>query len=303
MHYSVLLNETISGLKIKSEGKYIDCTLGYAGHSKEILKHLNNKGFLFAFDQDVNAVNYSEKILSNISSNYKIINDNFVNIKKYINEEVDGIIFDLGVSSPQLDDAKRGFSFHKDAKLDMRMNEKAAPSAYEVVNNYPLEKLIHIFYVYGEEKYSKDIAKAIVKYRENKKIETTLELVSIIQNNVPASYRNKTHPARKVFQAIRIEVNNELDILESSIKDAFSLLKSGGRMCIITFHSLEDRIVKNVFRKLSTDDPLSKNLPIVPIEMKCKAKLVTRKPIVASEEELKENNRSRSAKLRIIEKL
>lgn len=302
MHYSVLLYESISGLNIKSDGKYVDCTLGYAGHSKEILKKLDT-GFLYAFDQDINAVEYSKNELGKISSNFKIFNDNFVNIKKYINEGIDGILFDLGVSSPQLDNTDRGFSFHKDAKLDMRMNVNASFSAYDVVNSYSLEKLIDIFYVYGEEKYSRSIAKGIVKYRESKKIESTLELVKIIQENVPISYRNKTHPARKVFQAIRIEVNNELGILESSILDAFSLLKSGGRMCIITFHSLEDRIVKNVFRKLTSDDVSAKNLPIVPKQLMKKAILINRKPIVASVKELDENNRSRSAKLRIIEKL
>lgn len=303
MHYSVLLNESIEALDIKSEGTYVDCTLGYAGHSKVLLSKLNKKGFLFAFDQDDSAIKYSEKELSNISDNYKLIHDNFKNIKKYINEEVDGIIYDLGVSSPQLDEEERGFSFHKDAKLDMRMNRDNPLNAEIVVNEYPLEKLIDIFYFYGEEVNAKAIAKAIVKQRKNKRIETTLELAEIIKNNVPISYRNKSHPARKVFQAIRIEVNDELNILEKSLKDAFSLLKSKGRMCVITFHSLEDRIVKNVFKELCTDSEISKNLPVVPENLKKKARLINKKPIVASNHELAENNRSRSAKLRILEKL
>lgn len=303
MHKSVLLKESINGLNIKSEGIYIDATLGYAGHSKEILKKLDKKGFLFAFDQDMDAIKYSDVCLRKISDNYKLIHDNFKNIKKYITEEVDGIIYDLGVSSPQLDNSERGFSFHKDGVLDMRMNKESKLTAYDVVNTYPLEKLIDIFYIYGEEVNAKAIAKGIVRRREEKKITTTLELAEVIKENVPISYRNKTHPARKIFQAIRIEVNDELNILETSLLDAFSLLKSGGRMCVISFHSLEDRIVKNVFKRLTSDDEVAKRLPIVPEELKKKAKLISKKAILPSGEELKENNRSRSAKLRIIEKV
>ncbi len=302
MHKSVLLKESINALKIKSDGKYIDATLGYAGHSSEILKKLDTNGFLYAFDQDSEAIDYSDKVLSKIGNNYKLIHDNFKNIKKHVNESVDGILFDLGVSSPQLDNGERGFSFHKDGKLDMRMNKDSSLTAYYVVNNYPLEKLIDIFYIYGEEVNAKAIAKAIVRKREEKSIETTLELAQIIKENVPISYRKKSHPARKVFQAIRIEVNNELGILENSIRDAFSLLKSGGRMCIITFHSLEDRIVKNIFKELTSDDDATKNLPVVPKEFMKKAVNVG-KVIKPTEEEIKENNRSRSAKLRVIEKL
>lgn len=303
MHKSVLLKESINGLNIKSEGIYIDATLGYAGHSKEILKKLDKKGFLFAFDQDMDAIKYSDVCLRKISDNYKLIHDNFKNIKKYITEEVDGIIYDLGVSSPQLDNSERGFSFHKDGVLDMRMNKESKLTAYDVVNTYPLEKLIDIFYIYGEEVNAKAIAKGIVRRREEKKITTTLELAEVIKENVPISYRNKTHPARKIFQAIRIEVNDELNILETSLLDAFSLLKSGGRMCVISFHSLEDRIVKNVFKRLTSNDEVAKRLPIVPEELKKKAKLISKKAILPSGGELKENNRSRSAKLRIIEKV
>ena len=300
MHKSVLLEESIDGLNIKPDGKYVDCTLGYAGHSSEILKKLGTKGFLFAFDQDMEAVNYSTKKLESISNNFKIFDTNFKNIKNCIDTKVDGILFDLGVSSPQLDDASRGFSFHNDARLDMRMDKRQKLSAYEVVNEYSYEKLIDILFNYGEETNAKSIAKAIIN---NRPIETTLELAEIIKENVPISYRNKSNPSRKTFQAIRIEVNNELGILENTMLDAFDLLNSGGRLVVITFHSLEDRIIKNIFRKLTSDDELSKKLPVVPDEMKAKAKLITKKPLIASNKELEENNRSRSAKLRIIEKI
>ena len=299
MHKSVLLIESINGLNIKPDGTYIDCTLGYAGHSKEILKR-ETEGFLFAFDQDEEAVKYSYDKLSKIGNNFKIFHTNFRNIKECITDKVDGILFDLGVSSPQLDDASRGFSFHKDAPLDMRMDKRQELDAYKVVNTYPLEKLIDILYIYGEEVNAKSIAKGIIS---NRPINTTLELADVIKENVPISYRKKSNPCRKTFQAIRIEVNSELSILEKSLMDAFSLLKPNGRMCVITFHSLEDRIVKNVFKKLCSDDINSKNLPVVPLEMRAKAKLITKKPIIPSDSELELNNRSRSAKLRIIEKL
>lgn len=300
MHKSVLLIESINGLNIKPDGTYIDCTLGYAGHSGEILKRLETEGFLFAFDQDEEAVNFSYDKLSKIGNNFKIFHNNFRNIKECITDKVDGILFDLGVSSPQLDDASRGFSFHKDAPLDMRMDKRQELDAYKVVNTYPLEKLIDILYIYGEEVNAKSIAKGIIS---NRPINTTLELADVIKENVPISYRKKSNPCRKTFQAIRIEVNSELSILEKSLMDAFSLLKPNGRMCVITFHSLEDRIVKNVFKKLCSDDINSKNLPVVPLEMRAKAKLITKKPIIPSGNELELNNRSRSAKLRIIEKL
>ena len=279
MHKSVLLIESINGLNIKPDGTYIDCTLGYAGHSGEILKRLETEGFLFAFDQDEEAVKYSYDKLSKIGNNFKIFHTNFRNIKECITDKVDGILFDLGVSSPQLDDASRGFSFHKDAPLDMRMDKRQELDAYKVVNTYPLEKLIDILYIYGEEVNAKSIAKGIIS---NRPINTTLELADVIKENVPISYRKKSNPCRKTFQAIRIEVNSELSILEKSLMDAFSLLKPNGRMCVITFHSLEDRIVKNVFKKLCSDDINSKNLPVVPLEMRAKAKLITKKPIIPS---------------------
>ena len=252
MHISVLLNECIDNLNIKEDGIYVDATLGYAGHSSQILKRIA-RGCLFAFDQDGEAIEYSTKILDQINDNYEIINSNFVNIKEELEKRnikgVDGILFDLGVSSPQLDEEERGFSFHKDAKLDMRMNQKQELSAFEVVNTYPKEKLMKIFFEYGEEKFSKSIAEAICKYRETKQIETTLELTEIIRNSVPEKYRRLHHPARKVFQAIRIEVNDELNVLQKALDASLELLNPGGRLCVISFHSLEDRIVKNTFKK------------------------------------------------------
>ena len=297
-HKSVLLDEVINYLDIHEDGTYVDATLGYAGHSGEVLKRLNEKGFLFAFDQDIEAIKYSNKKLSEINDNFIIINDNFCNMKKYINKEVDGIMFDLGVSSPQLDEAERGFSFHKDAVLDMRMDKSNLLDARKVVNEYSYNDLVRIFYKFGEEKYSKSIASAIIKARP---INTTLELAEVIKSSVPISYRNKSHPARKVFQAIRIEVNHELDILESSINDAFDLLNVGGRLVVITFHSLEDKIVSNVFKKLCSDDESTKKLPFVPEELKAKAKMIVK--LTPSEEEIDENNRSRSSKLRVIERV
>ena len=298
MHTSVLLNESIESLNIKGNGKYIDATLGYAGHSSEILRRLEKEGFLFAFDQDEEAVKFSTEKLNKINSNFKIFHTNFKNMKEYIDEKVDGILFDLGVSSPQLDETERGFSYHNDAPLDMRMDKRQKLNAYDVVNNYDIEKLIKIFYEYGEEKYSRNIAREIIK---NRPINTTLELAEIIKSSVPEKYRNSAHPARKVFQAIRIEVNQELEILEQALLDAFSLLNSGGRISAITFHSLEDRIVKNVFKKLTEEDEVSKKLPTTKTNQK--AKLITKKPIIPSEKELEKNRRSRSAKLRVIEKI
>ena len=297
-HKSVLFNEVIDYLNV-SEGKtYIDATVGYAGHSGEILRKLNKKGFLFAFDQDEDAIDYSNKKLSGISDNFKIIKSNFKDMKKYINEQVDGILFDLGVSSPQLDEAERGFSFHKDAPLDMRMDKSSDFSAMNVVNEYSYEKLVDIFYRFGEEDFAKPIAKAIIN---NRPITRTLELVEVIKNSVPMSYRNNHHPARKVFQAIRIEVNHELDILENSLRDAFDLLKIGGRLEVISFHSLEDKIVAKVFKDLCSDDESVKHLPIVPEDKKARAKKIAK--ITPSNEELEDNNRSRSSKLRVIERL
>ena len=297
-HKSVLLNEVIEYLNLKQGGKYIDATVGYGGHSSHILKEIGKEGVLFAFDQDDEAISYSTKRLSKIGDNFTIFKSNFVNMKKYVNEKVDGILFDLGVSSPQLDDGDRGFSFHKDAVLDMRMDKNNPLNARKIVNEYSYDDLVRIFYKFGEEKYSKPIAKAIINSRP---INTTLELAEIIKESVPISYRNKSHPARKVFQAIRIEVNHELDILESSLSDAFDLLNVGGRLVVITFHSLEDKIVSNVFKKLCSDDESTKKLPFVPEDLKAKAKMIVK--LTPSEDEINENNRSRSSKLRVIERV
>ena len=297
-HKSVLLNEVIEYLNLKQGGKYIDATVGYGGHSSHILKEIGKEGVLFAFDQDDEAISYSTKRLSKIGDNFTIFKSNFVNMKNYVNEKVDGILFDLGVSSPQLDDGDRGFSFHKDAVLDMRMDKNNPLDARKVVNEYSYNDLVRIFYKFGEEKYSKSIAKAIINSRP---INTTLELAEIIKESVPISYRNKSHPARKVFKAIKIEVNHELDILESSLSDAFDLLNVGGRLAVITFHSLEDKIVSNVFKKLCSDDESTKRLPFVPEELKAKAKMIVK--LTPSEDEINENNRSRSSKLRVIERV
>ena len=306
MHVSVLLNESIENLNIKEDGIYVDCTLGFAGHSKEILKRIK-KGKLFAFDQDGEAINYSKKILDQISGNYEIIKSNFAFIKSELNkrgiEKVDGVLFDLGVSSVQLDEAERGFSFHKDAKLDMRMDTDQSFSAYDVVNDYSKEELETIFFKYGEEKYSRSIASAIVRERENKKIETTLELTEIIRDSVPEKYRRTHHPARKVFQAIRIEVNKELDVFTKSLNDAIDMLNPGGRICVITFHSLEDRICKNIFKEKSEIDSVFKGLPDkdIPLEYRPELKLITK--VKPSKKELEDNNRSRSSILRVAEKM
>lgn len=306
MHISVLLKESIESLNIKEDGTYVDCTLGYAGHSGEILKRIK-RGSLFAFDQDQKAINYSQEKLSSIGANFTIIKSNFCHLKEKLKElgidEVDGILFDLGVSSPQLDEKERGFSYHQDAKLDMRMDQDNPFSAYEVVNNYSEQELSKIFFQYGEEKFSKSIAKNIVKSREEKPIETTLELVEVIKHSVPEKYSREKHPARKVFQAIRIEVNSELEILEQSIRDAASILKKGGRLSVITFHSLEDRIVKNTFKELTEIDSKVKGLPNIPESYLPDYKLITNKAISPSQEELDNNNRSRSSKLRVIERI
>ena len=297
-HKSVLLEEVIEYLNVSEGKKYIDATVGYAGHSGEILKKLNKKGFLFAFDQDDEAIEASQKKLSTIADNFKIIKSNFVNMKDYINEKVDGILFDLGVSSPQLDEDERGFSFHKDAKLDMRMDKDNPLNAYIVVNEYSYEKLVKILREYAEESFAPSIVKSIIN---NRPINTTLELAEIIKNSVPISYRNKSHPARKTFQAIRIEVNHELDILEESLRNAFDLLNVGGRLCVISFHSLEDKIVSKVFNDLCSDDESARKLPIVPEHLKAKAKKIAK--VTPSQEELDDNYRSRSSKLRVIERI
>lgn len=305
LHKSVLLTESIENLNIKDGGIYVDATMGYGGHSKEILKK-NKTGFLYGFDQDEYAVDYSNKFLKEFGTNFHIIKSNFANLKselaKYGVEKIDGILFDLGVSSVQLDQDERGFSFHKDARLDMRMDRDNPISAYEVVNSYSLNDLIRILRDYGEEKYAVSIAKNIVKYRENKNIETTFELVDIIKKSMPMKAMRDGHPARKTFQAIRIEVNHELDVISVALKDAIDMLNVGGRICVITFQSLEDRIVKNTFREYSEVDSKIKNLPFIPSQYMPKLKIIS-KGIVASKEELDENYRAHSARLRVAEKI
>lgn len=297
MHISVLLEESIKYLNLKPNSQIVDCTLGYGGHSSKILERIPG-GFLYAFDQDEEAIKEAEKKLKKISKNYKIINKNFVNIKKELPNKVDGILFDLGVSSPQLDEDYRGFSYHNDATLDMRMDQRQKLDAKTVVNEYPYEKLVKIFKEYGEEKYSVSIAKEIVKKRP---INTTIELAEIIKESVPESYRRKSHPARKIFQAIRIEVNDELNVFRKALIDSLELLKKGGRICVITFHSLEDRICKEEFRKLSELPNELQGLPIIPDEYKPKFKVIAN--IKPSEEEIKSNKRARSARLRVIERI
>ncbi len=304
MHKSVLLQECIENLNLKEDSIIVDATLGYAGHSSEILKRIP-KGHLFAFDQDEEAIKASREKLDTIASNYTIIKSNFVHLKEELEknniQQIDGILFDLGVSSPQLDEDYRGFSFHKDAKLDMRMDMTNDLSAYQVVNEYSKEELTNIFFQYGEEKYANSIARKIVEYRETKKIETTLELVEIIKSAVPEKYKREKHPARKVFQAIRIEVNHELEVFEKALIDSLSLLNVNGRICVITFHSLEDKICKNIFKESSEIREELKHLPVVPKEYLPNFKVIhTLKP---TKQELLENPRSRSAKLRVIERI
>ena len=306
MHYTVMKNESIEALNLQESGVYVDCTLGYAGDSTEILKRVK-RGFLFAFDQDSEAIAWSEQKLKNVASNFEIIKSNFKNIKEELNKrgvnEVDGILFDLGVSSPQLDCDYRGFSYHKNARLDMRMDLSSDFSAYDVVNTYSEDKLNDIIFRYGEEKYARRIAKNIVKKRLIKPIETTFDLLDIIKESIPFKDRRDKHPGKKTFQAIRIEVNHELEVLEIGLRDALSLLKVGGRVVVISFHSLEDKIVKSIFREVSEVDPKLKGLPDVPDELLPDYRIVNNKAIVPTEKELEENNRSRSSKLRIIERI
>ena len=305
-HISVLLEESISSLNLKDDSIIVDCTLGYGGHSSNILARIK-KGFLFAFDQDSEAIRHSTDRLNAVGTNFTIIKSNFVHLKEKLNElnvnQVDGVLFDLGVSSPQLDDGERGFSYHEDARLDMRMDQDNPLSAYEVVNNYSKEELSRIFFKYGEDKFSNNIAKKIVEYREAKPIETTLELVEIIKMAVPMKFRKEKHPARQIFQAIRIEVNKELDVIEPALEQALSMLKVGGRVAVITFHSLEDRLVKNYFKEKCAIDERLKGMPNIPEQYLPDFSLVVNKAISPSEEELENNPRARSAKLRVIERI
>jgi 16S rRNA (cytosine1402-N4)-methyltransferase len=305
-HVTVLLNEAVDGLNINADGIYVDCTLGGAGHSSLILSKLSEKGKIIAFDQDIVALQNAKEKLND--DRVTFVKSNFSYLKEQLDllgiSKVDGILFDLGVSSPQLDTPERGFSYHNDAPLDMRMDETSPFTAYNVVNEWPYEKLVKIFFTYGEEKFSKQIARNIERNREVKPIETTLELVEIIKDSIPAAARRTGgHPAKRIFQSIRIAVNDELSVFENALEQCLEVLNVGGRISVITFHSLEDRICKQFFKEQSTMPTLPRGLPVIPEGFMPALKLITRKPMLPSEDELEHNNRARSAKLRIAEKL
>jgi len=309
-HYTVLKKETVEGLAIKPDGIYVDCTLGGAGHSEYLLSQLGPDGHLYAFDQDQKALDFAKQRLQSFVDKGQVtfIKSNFRELKSKLAEldvmKVDGILYDLGVSSPQLDEAERGFSYHQDAPLDMRMDQSASFSAHDLVNTYSYNELVKIFFRYGEEKFSKQIAREIERVRANKPIDTTAALVEIIKTAIPAPARRKGgHPAKRIFQAIRIAVNDELGAVEESLEQAIELLAIHGRISVITFHSLEDRLVKNIFKEYSQVKELPPGLPVIPNEYQPMLIVINRKPITASELELEENNRSRSAKLRIVEKV
>lgn len=307
-HMSVLLNECIEGLDIKATGTYVDGTLGGAGHAKEVCNRLSTQGHFIGIDQDLNALAVSTERLKEVNPKVTIVRSNFENVASILEdvspEGIDGMLIDLGVSSHQLDEPSRGFSYMHDAKLDMRMNQESSFSAYEVVNEYSEEELFRVIKDYGEDNWAKRIANFIVEARKEKPLETTYELVEVIKKAIPAKARREgPHPAKRTFQAIRIEVNREIDIIEPTILDAIKFLKPGGRLCIITFHSLEDRIVKHTYKTLEDPCTCPKHFPVCVCGKKTEVKVITRKPILPSKEELEINPRARSAKLRIIEKL
>lgn len=308
-HITVLLHETVDMLDIKPDGVYVDATLGGAGHSEYLLSKLGSNGHLYAFDQDQKAIDNAQVRLKEAIAEGKVtfIKDNFRNLTSNLAAhgvtEIDGILYDLGVSSPQLDERERGFSYKKDAPLDMRMNRDQALSAYDVVNTYDYHDLVRIFFKYGEDKFSKQIARKIEQARQIKPIETTTELAEIIKSAKPAKeLKKKGHPAKQIFQAIRIEVNDELGAADESIQQALDLLAVDGRISVITFHSLEDRLTKQLFKEASTVD-VPKGLPFIPDDLQPKMELVNRKPILPTEQELAVNNRSHSAKLRVARKI
>lgn len=305
-HVSVMLNETIDYLNIKEDGVYVDCTLGGAGHALYLLNQLNDKGRLIAIDQDLTAIENAKEVLKEHLHKVTFVHNNFRELTNILNEleieKVDGIYYDLGVSSPQLDVPERGFSYHNDAKLDMRMDQTQSLSAYEVVNQWSYEALVRIFFRYGEEKFSKQIARRIEAHREQQPIETTLELVDVIKEGIPAKARRKGgHPAKRVFQAIRIAVNDELSAFEDSVEQAIECVKVGGRISVITFHSLEYRLCKQIFQEFEKGPDVPRGLPVIPEAYTPKLKRVNRKPITATDDDLNENNRARSAKLRVAE--
>ncbi len=309
-HVTVLLKEAVAGLNVQPTGTYVDATLGGGGHSGEILQHLTS-GHLYSFDQDKTAIDYNQQHLSAAikAGKLTLVEDNFRHLKVALARagvrQINGIVYDLGVSSPQFDDAKRGFSYQHDAPLDMRMNQDQSLSAMQVVNEWPYERLVRILYRYGEERFAKQIARKIERRRQRHPIKTTFELVEVIKEAIPAAARRHGgHPAKKSFQAIRIAVNDELGALEESLEQAFDLLKIGGRISVITFQSLEDRLVKTMFREQSSlSADLPQGLPVIPAGMEPHFKLINKKPILPSAQELAHNHRAHSAKLRIIEKI
>ena len=304
-HIPVLYYETLDNLVINPDGIYIDCTLGGGSHSEGILERLSDKGLLISIDQDTNAIEYSKKRLEKFGSKWKVFKGNFENIDTIAYmagvDKVDGILMDIGVSSKQLDDPDRGFSYRYDAKLDMRMNTDQKISAYDIVNTYSEEQLSKIIFEYGEERHARKIAKLIVEERKSSPIEKTSDLIALIKRAYPE--RASKHPAKKTFQAIRIEVNRELEVLENAMSKAVELLKVGGRLAIITFHSLEDRIVKNKFKDLATACKCPKDIPICVCGGVKKFEIITKKPIIPIDDELKNNNRAHSSKLRILERI
>jgi len=303
-HKSVLLEECINGLNIKPDGIYVDGTMGGAGHSSEIVKRLSSKGMLIGIDRDEDALSVAKERLKDYN-NVKFVHGNHDDIKEILDElgieKVDGILLDLGVSSYQLDERNRGFSYLGEARLDMRMDRSQKLDAEFVVNSYDEEELSKIFFEYGEEKFSRRVAKNIVEYRKNKRIETTAELVDIIEKSIPASCKNNGHPAKRVFQAIRIEVNNEIKPLFDTVINSIDVLNNEGRLCIITFHSLEDRAVKNAMIEAAGKCTCPPGLPYCMCGAVSKGKIITRKPILPTDKEMEENSRSKSAKLRIFE--
>src|SRR5690625_4337792 len=304
-HESVLKIETIDSLHIKPNGIYVDCTLGRAGHAKEITSFLSNQGKLIGFDQDIEAIEIAKTLLP--KENALLIHANFNKLKAELHKRdifsVDGVLFDLGVSSPQFDDGERGFSYQHDAKLDMRMDQRNPLSAYEIVNSWTYEQLVRIFFTYGEEKFSKQIARNIERQREIQSIETTHDLVEIIKDSIPApARRTGGHPAKRVFQALRIAVNDELESFNDALHQSAKVLSIGGRISVITFHSLEDRLCKQAFQKWSTEKPVPRGFPVIPDEFQAPFKRITRKPLLPTEEEVLHNRRSRSAKIRVVEK-
>lgn len=306
-HITVLKHEAVDGLAVKPDGVYLDCTLGGGGHSEEIVKRLRN-GRLYAFDQDQEALDAAEQRLKDYRSQITFIKSNFRKMKSELAERdvrhVDGILFDLGVSSPQFDHAERGFSYQHDGPLDMRMDRDQDLSAETVVNDWPYEKLTHIFFMYGEEHFSRQIAKMIEKRRAESRIKTTGELAEIVKEAIPApARRTGGHPAKRVFQALRIAVNDELGSLEEALYQSLELINIGGRISVITFQSLEDRLCKQFFKKYSEPPELPPGLPVLPLNALPVLKRIGRKPVLPSEEELKENHRAHSAKLRVAEKI